>query len=146
MSKKAIQPAIPCRAVLSLMPSLTFNEPRPSPSNRKKLSKNAQRKMILTPRCAHVRSEEPPVPCAVWPSPAIKTGSPPLSWCQPETDISKKGLSNIPVGGAYRLDIVGILGILSCQGRPVLMVVSVVTFPEGSLARCALDSQPTVNL
>jgi hypothetical protein len=27
--------------------------------------------------------------------------------------------SNIPVGGAYRLDIVGILGILSCQGRPV---------------------------
>src|SRR5271156_3286752 len=84
-----------------------------------------------------------------WPSPAIKTGSPPLSWRQPETEISKKGLafsSNIPVGGAYRLDIVGILGILSCQGRPVLMIVSVVTFPEGGLARCALDGQPTVNL
>jgi len=50
--------------------------------------------------------------------------------------------SNISVGGAYRLDIVGILEIWSCQGRPVLMiVVSGESFQEGGLARCALDGQ-----
>src|ERR1700726_1850895 len=69
MSNKVIQPCDP-------MQSCTFPRAKPDfrPFESQKLSKNAQSKMILAHRCAHVHSKEPQVPLCSWPSPVIKTG------------------------------------------------------------------------